>query len=123
MNKERLLNVAKALRESKNPERFSMKTFIHGKWGETPEHWCGSPACALGHYVARPDLQSEFYVHESHMLRRNTHKAVFTQGFVDHFGIEFEEYDELFDEQGCGNAKTPEEAAQYIERFVEVATK
>jgi len=37
---------------------------------------------------------------------------------LEHFGITFDEANELFNWDGCGNAKTPLEAAAYIEGFV-----
>lgn len=49
---ERLLNVAKACRESTLPDDdFDMETFAHT---------CGTPACAFGLYAARTDLQDQF---------------------------------------------------------------
>src|SRR6187551_2522759 len=48
---KRLMNVAKALRESPNAGRFDMGCYIHsGSEEEGEKNWCGSPACALGHY-------------------------------------------------------------------------
>jgi hypothetical protein len=54
MNKERVLNIAKALRESPNPDRFAM--YDYGS--------CSTPMCAFGHYAHRTDLQSEFKMSE-----------------------------------------------------------
>lgn len=58
----RLLNVARALRESPNPKAFTMLRFVHGddSFSNTvgsAADWCGTPACALGHYGSRTDLQ------------------------------------------------------------------
>jgi hypothetical protein len=127
--------VARALRESKNPEKFDMRKFGHS---------CGTPACAIGHYFARTDLQSEFVLSSRGSIAttaepleplwigmRGGHTAI-----RDHFGITEEQEDELFgdpidddDEEnvfvrenaGCGNAQTAIEAAEYIERFCEHA--
>lgn len=56
----RLLDVALALRESKNPEAFTMRFYTWG-WSSTGyvlyPHPCRNPECALGHYAARSDLQ------------------------------------------------------------------
>lgn len=51
MNKERLLNVAKALRESTTPPDLFTMRFVMRE--------CGTPACALGHYAARGDSAKE----------------------------------------------------------------
>lgn len=122
MNKERLLNVAKALRESPNPQQFNMGRVTNP---------CGTPGCAIGHYVARHDLQSEFLpippddIHMTdtggtgHVRLRDGSAIYFTsKRLLRHFDVENDEYEELFGGDGCGDAKTPIEAAEYIERFV-----
>ncbi len=132
MNKtqvKRLLNVAKALRESERPEFFTMGRFgflpferivnsCKAVGTYAPE--CGTPACALGHYAARKDLQKTFTLSGN---RCNAAKlAPDGSGRVGvaekHFGISYREYLELFDSGGCGRAQTPKTAALYIERFV-----
>jgi hypothetical protein len=111
MNKERLLNVAKALRESPSPSVFTMMKYGHG---------CGTPACALGHYAVRGDLQDVFALTESgSLVMAKDHLDYYTLSpTLQHFGITREQEDELFGCHGCGNAQTPNEAADYIERFV-----
>lgn len=116
MNEERLLNVAKACRESKHPELFNMDNQIHA---------CGTPACAFGHYCAREDLQQEFTIATrwsafSIQTTSGSNKDVWWDDdcVLEHFGITRREANELFFAGGCGNAKTPTEAAEYIERFV-----
>jgi len=123
MNKERLLNVAKALRESPAPDKFNMNRVSHA---------CGSPACAIGHYVARQDLQSDFLPvppGHSHMDREGgtghvlltSGKVVFftARSLLEHFDLDSDEYEQLFGGgYGCGDARTAIEAAEYIERFV-----
>lgn len=107
--KTRLLNVAKALRESPNPQKFDM-----GKWG----HFCGTPACALGHYAAREDLQSDFslsFWQGNLEFPGNDHNAA----ICEHFGINANEGMELFSFWGCGDAATTLGAALYIEAFAE----
>lgn len=130
MNKERLLNVAKALRESLKPEDFSMDMY----------HVCGTPACALGHYAARPDLQSAFALGKdgrSGLFRASDEAQSWDQciaycgpAICEHFDIsadqatdlfadgDTDEDDEVITEVGCGNPKNAIEAAEYIERFV-----
>lgn len=122
MNKERLLNVAKALRESPNPEQFSMKRHVNT---------CGTPACAFGHYAARADLQSEFSINtaedpmrfECDGVYRLANGEAIPTGYDmrevrEHFGLTPVQIDDLFCSSGCDGAKTPIEAAEYIERFV-----
>lgn len=113
IHKTRLLNVAKALRESPEPAYFTMSFYGHS---------CNTPACALGHYAARGDLQDTF------ILDSDGDVALMESGVMvgfsglptrDHFDISRGEAYELFDVAGCGGAKTADQAAEYIERFVE----
>lgn len=119
----RLLNVAVALRdcaeEPKYAKYFSMATYGHA---------CGSPACAMGQYVFRGDLQHTFGLDRKgtpfvllnvvQRLVKQHRSTEFTTVAKDHFGISYGEYAELFDSTGCGDAKKPLEAAKYIENFV-----
>ena len=119
MNRERLLNVARALRESKKPEEFTMHFYAAD---------CGTPACALGHYAARHDLQDCFALdQDGDLVEVGTDDG---EGFqlltswdfadvLNHFGITLDEADKLFSSHGCSGATTPIEAAEYIEQFVE----
>lgn len=109
MNKERLLNVAKALRESEHPERFTMRTIAHS---------CGTPACALGHYAARRDLQDAFILLKHGELRATGDAASPFLAELEHFDISRAEEEKLFGVWGCNDAQTPLQAAEYIERFV-----
>lgn len=131
MNKERLLNVAKALRESPNPGDFRMSSYATG---------CGTPACALGHYAARSDLQSAFAFQPG----KGPYGAVclgdtsITHGHEsvrDHFDISADEVSRLFACEGEAidfveaegmpestflslSAGSANAAADWIERFV-----
>lgn len=111
---QRLLNVARAVRESPDPSRFTMSREIHN---------CGTPACAWGHYMFRDDLQDEFtpYSDYSGFARHRDGKGHLTYAsdeVLHHFGITDDEAAELFSNEGCGYAKTALQAATYIERFV-----
>lgn len=137
---KRLLNVVRALREAEHPERFYMGQFL---WDETPdvdeapelgikekhlnENWCGTPACALGHYGARRDLQRAFVIERDNWgpLLQTTigDPDELFAGAARHFGISESEVLELFDFDGCGEAKTTKGAARYIERFVKRKAK
>lgn len=83
-------------------------------------HDCGTPACALGHYV---------YAHPRKFSRANFIKWGATQyhrsdtgsGFEDikiEFALCVGEYYELFGTTGCNWAKTAKQAAKYIRNFV-----
>lgn len=124
MNNERLLNVAIALDESKNPHSFSMGSYTR----------CGTPGCALGHYAARRDLQDEFSLatsdgvncpledsietDEHGRIRVGAGLSCCAQAVCDHFGISKDEAHELFSGSGCGMAATAKAAAEYIRTFV-----
>jgi hypothetical protein len=120
MNKEYLLNVAKALRESPYAAMFSMTDYANPA--------CGTPMCALGHYAARQDLQSLLVLdnkrrasrYDSPVFYADSGKAVTYDSarLCEHFGISSDDADELFGPDGCDNAATPIEAANYIEHFV-----
>ena len=110
----RLLNVARALRESPAPERFYMGKYTHA---------CGTPACAFGHYAARTDLQSLFRITDTgeiQVKKSDGWEWPVTIGVhtMTHFGIDRGEWGDLFSARGCANAKTPLQAARYIEDFV-----
>lgn len=139
MNENNLRNVAKALRESTRPDLFNMKIYV---WGEHrmndpllktryKEDFCGTPACALGHYAARKDLQDFLTVKPLKAWDGQDYPAVVYSDDVEcdasyddldlrtHFEINYEEAEELFGAEGCVCAKTPEQAAAYIEYFIE----
>lgn len=121
VQRKRLLNVAKALRESKAAKEFTMGNYCD------PE--CGTPHCALGHYASRRDLQRLLkltafaYGVDDWSFDITTVDGGLT-GYdapvvLDHFGITEEEAGGLFNgDDGCGGAKTPKQAARFIERFV-----
>lgn len=111
---ERLLNVAKALRESPNPEKFHMSAYARS---------CGTPACALGHYAARTDLQQAFILSLGFLCTDYGAEIAFHSPKVrSHFDISREEAEELFSPDGCGGARTALEAARYVENFVRERT-
>ena len=111
MKKKRLLNVARALRESKEPDEFTMAYYGLG---------CGTPACALGHYAVRSDLQDEFALDkEGDLIDRDGDPVAYADPSVRmHFGITAEQAGDLFSACGCGFAETALEAAEYIERWI-----
>jgi hypothetical protein len=119
MRTDRLLLVARALRESKHPEDFRMVQYGND---------CGTPACAFGHYAAREDLQDKFTLDaegDTVLVGRRARPVSFvcfdSKVVLDHFGIDIAAARRLFGHDGCGNAETTIEAAEYIERFCEHA--
>jgi len=83
----------------------------------TIAHPCGTPACALGHYAARGDLQDAFRLDNRGFLVHLGDETPYEME-LRHFAIDGDQEDELFSAMGCGDAKTTIEAAEYIERFV-----
>jgi hypothetical protein len=136
IHKKRLLNVARALEESPVPKAFDMQAFCHN--GEErydgnldrflPAIDCGTPACALGHYASRRDLQRVFDLGKSggrfgtvwglRVTGKRGLAGFNDRAVLDHFALSKEESAELFDQDGCGDAKTTKQAARYIRKFV-----
>jgi len=110
LHKQRLLNVVRALKEAPNPKRFTM---------EQIGTFCRTPACALGHYAARHDLQHTFSLSffTGALLIYGERGGVACEGVLKHFGITTVEALDLFDQSGCDDAQTLEEAIEYIEQF------
>jgi hypothetical protein len=133
LNKQRLLNVAKALREAPVPEKFDMGRHVHT---------CGTPSCAFGHYAARSDLQDEFSIDSSRESAHLPYQGVYLKNgagicFSDdvvltHFDLDEDDIGELFGSMAANptdnnpetyarlarTCQTPIEAAEYIEQFV-----
>ena len=135
MNKERLLNVARATREMKNPHMFDMTRW---GWGDGKLGSCGTPGCALGNYAHRTDLQDTFKLVDGRLVLASNGREIFPKSPVvlEHFGITAMQSAKLFNEDGCGGTMpgfdedgepidtddavlvTHTEAADYIENFV-----
>lgn len=115
MNKPRLLNLIKALQESPAPERFTMDDYVHP---------CGTPACVLGHYAARSDLQDFLTAPRDGWQEVQTTSGervpYWDQLVLQHFDIAYSQACELFSTYGCGRAKTVDEAIAYLRRFIDV---
>jgi hypothetical protein len=133
---KRLRNVVVALRDAADDkllrELFTMKRYGWGSENfdsDDPErkyidvHKCGTPACAIGHFAARRDLQSFLTLNaksgDLEFIRNNPsggacHTAERTRKY---FGLTESEAEDLFDDHGCGGAETPRMAALFIERF------
>lgn len=115
---QRILGVATALRQSPNPEHFTMRQYGID---------CGSPCCALGHYAVRTDLQQKFSLDsEGDLMYRRGHghgssnwADYSDEEVLDYFGITEDECNELFSGIGCNQARTAVKAAEYIENFLD----
>jgi hypothetical protein len=125
VNKGRLLNAVKALRESTRPDLFTMDRYVYD-WSYMErcggENLCGTPGCVLGHYASRRDLQDFLLIDSRYFLRYAKYEyrsVIFDDRPVcNHFDITEDEADLLFGPRGCNNARTSIEAADFIEEFV-----
>lgn len=159
MNKRQARNlykVVRALRESEVPEAFDMSCYIN--FVPSPndltvededypdlemiarneliihKNWCGTPACAFGHFAARSDLQKLCKIKTIPLNIHGVESKIFGEvdivnkndlsishydiEVLDYFGISYDETAELFNPHGCGNAKTTKQAITYIEKFL-----
>ncbi len=126
IHKKRLLNVAKALIDEarwrkKNPPRGPEDMFTMGRYGNP----CGSPACAIGTYASRRDLQRAFVLKVDGEFGFDVFDAADLyishedgENICTHFGITSADADALFGGEGCGGAQTEHEAAAFIRAFV-----
>lgn len=105
-----------------DPRDFTMEVYAQ----------CGSPACVIGNYAARQDLQSEFRLDAHGRVLDVANELANYWGYKvrEHFGISDQDTQDLFaapddsdeDEEGnvihkpggCGDATTPEEAVHYL---------
>lgn len=127
----RLLDVARALHDAAAAKlAFSMGAILFDEWDAEelglPEDFCGSPACALGHYGVRGDLQDEFVPNAEHSTLDYKHgEGSFGQHIcysdnrmLAYFEVSRDDMELLFGGDGCGDAQTATEAAEFIENFV-----
>lgn len=117
---KRLQNLIVALEDAK-PEDFDMEKFANQ---------CGTPACVLGHYASRRDLQKTFKLRldpkfgEGLIKGRDGHSlGIYDRLVLDHFGLTFQEAYDLLSTDGCDGAQTPKQAIKYIKRFIGRKTK
>lgn len=114
---KRFGNLIRILHEVPEPQRFTMRRFIHP---------CGMPTCVLGHYAARQDVQHTFTTGSGlagtgfYLISDESH-CLFADGkeVCAHFGLKPTDANELFGPEGCNKAVLPDEAAAYIENFLE----
>lgn len=89
-----ILDAADEYHKQHNEPAYKQRSLIHP---------CGTPACAGGHWDASPEGQE---LGGSQQDWRKT------------FAINGKEESELFGGEGCGDARTAKEAAEYLRSFV-----
>ncbi len=132
MNKrylKRLTNLARIARDAQKAESLLSKVrrFTMHRWGYGADkgETCGTPACLLGHYAARIDVQRRFSLRKDGEVRthgKGRYANSLIQRAADHFGITFDDAHAMFGNSqapGANQAKSPAGAAQYVERFIE----
>ncbi len=102
-----ILDTADKLHEKKGEPTYCQEQY---------RHFCGTPACALGHWAAANPKRWTFDKLGFPFVARGLESGVHSA--VDEFGISYSEVVELFHSNGCGKAKTAKEAARYIRAFV-----
>lgn len=112
LNRKAFANLIRSTSEA-DPEDFNMREYGNP---------CGTPACVLGNYANRTDLQDAF----SFEPAQNGEVVSTTGDYVayggklvqKHFGITTYDAAEIFSgESGCAGAKTPAEAVAFLEAF------
>ena len=119
IEKRRLQNLVQILRDvakdKKLRDTFTMMRFgYRARENET----CSTPACALGHYAVRRDVQRTFRLGKMGQVYVQGKPICYKLHVTDHFGITLGQANELFESAGCNKAKTPTQAANYIEHFI-----
>lgn len=118
VNIPRLKKLITALQDAK-PENFSMR--MYGRRS------CSTPACVLGHYAYRRDLQRTLTLTSveddpERLWLRDAHGQGIgydDRAVLDHFGICEWDADKLFNGiSGCGGATTTKQAIAYIRKFI-----
>jgi hypothetical protein len=120
MNRENFEKLLRATREAP-ADLFNMRMFVGAPTA------CGTPACLLGNYALREDLQNAFVADAETATNMG---RIFDAGsglrvwcndpsVCDHFGITEEQADRLFAANGCNNAGTDhDKAIAYVEHFM-----
>lgn len=127
VQRKRMNNLVQVLRDAAKDKRLC-RLFTMGRFGyseddcdNSPEdvNICGTPACALGHYAVRRDVQRTFALtNDGNEVMVGKAPVNYDYHMTEHFGITEGQVDELFGGYGCENAKTPTQAANYIEKFI-----
>ncbi len=133
MNKRQIERFQKLIRstEDANPTTFNMKMIAYD--GDHTKHPCGTPACVFGNFAARTDLQKFIKIKvvtfaeddlstEIEIINSRTGREIWidNEDVEDYFGLNENECRMLFSTDGCGNAKTPQDAVKYLKTFLQV---
>lgn len=114
---KRLSQVAVAL-EDASRYQFFVKIFTMKKWGyESDPVNCGTPACAIGHFAVRTDLQKSFELRGDTLFYKGRDVGTPAE-FRRYFGLSYGEAKLLFSVSGCDKAQTPRQAAKFIRKFI-----
>ena len=128
---KRLTNLARIMREAQVVEKLleRLRRFDMSRWGYHIRLYkgetCSTPACLLGHYANRRDVQRCFLLLKDGSVKTQG-KGMRAKGrtidnAAKHFGITYDQSMAMFgggDDPGDNKAKTPAGAAQYVERFI-----
>jgi len=121
MNKARLEKLIVAL-DGVKPKQFDMTMYAHA---------CGSPACVLGHFAARSDLQKKFKFNEkcdrfsAAVLLVKGGKPVYFEDdeVLEYFGITPAQSEYLFGCDGPNEFATPAMMRRRIRKFIDNAKR
>lgn len=134
---KRILNVARSLDESADAKAFTMKCFIRGDHNDPypnyaeKKNWCGTPACALGNYAARRDLQKVLTIKKTPYgslyleFSEGKHKDEIdyeNEAVHKYFGVDEDTMYLLFGPNGCNDAKKPATASKFLKTYVKKHT-
>ena len=118
INKQRLEKLLVALKGVK-PKDFDMNNYVHA---------CGTPACVLGYFASRVDLQRKFVLAKNAQgymtcqLRVQDHDYPVdyedTQ-VLGYFGINREQAEYLFGGGYPNDGKTPAQMRRKIRKFID----
>lgn len=102
-----ILDTADAQHKAKGERTYRQSIFTHA---------CGTPACALGHYVANT-RRGDWSMSRTAVLFGGEPLHDFVPVSAE-FGISEDEAMRIFSTFGCDNAKTAKQAARYLRKFV-----
>jgi len=111
MNKARLEKLIVAL-EGVKPRDFNMTVYLHP---------CGSPACVLGYFASRGDLQRKFKLTKHSVSLRDTDEPVdfYDEEVCGYFGITYTQAESLFGCEGANEFATPAQMRRRIRKFID----
>lgn len=110
--RQNFLNLIKAVSEHPMPKMFNMQEYGYD---------CGTPACILGTYADRSDLQNLFFLRDGSLRSKDSYAYLDFDSplFAEHFGLDNEQLWKLFSHDGCDRARTIEKAVEYLKKFME----